>query len=76
MTLATIEKLCCPFDKADLQLTVVSKDLNEHIIEGIFYCSSCHRQYPIIRGVPIMNPDEYREPALEQPVVNRWLSNS
>ncbi len=72
MKIKTIKKLCCPFDKADLTLTEITKDLNENIIEGFFVCSSCQRLYPIISGIPIMSPDEYREFQLEQPVLERW----
>ena len=66
----TIDKLCCPFDKADLQLTEVTKDLENNVLEGYFICSSCQRIYPIVKGIPIMSPDEYRDFQLEKPVLN------
>lgn len=72
MRLSTIDKLCCPFDKADLHLQVISKDIEENIIEGILSCKTCNRYYPIVKGVPIMSPDEYREYKLEQPLLNNW----
>jgi uncharacterized protein YbaR (Trm112 family) len=72
MRLSTIDKLCCPFDKADLNLQIIAKDLNENIIEGILTCKTCDRYYPIVKGVPIMSPDEYREFKLEQPMLNNW----
>jgi len=72
MRLETIQKLCCPFDKADLQLTTIVKDTQENILEGFLVCSHCQRLYPIIKGIPIMNPDEYREFHLEQPLLERW----
>lgn len=73
MHIKTIDKLCCPFDHADLELTVVTKDLSgEEILEGFFVCQHCKRLYPIIKGIPIMSPDQYREAKLEQPVVDRW----
>lgn len=72
MQLKTIAKLCCPFDKKDLELQVLAKDTNENIIEGILSCLHCQRKYPIIYGVPIMSPDEYRQIKLEQPVIERW----
>lgn len=71
MKISTIEKLCCSFDKADLELTIVTKDIDGNIIEGILCCSSCNRVYPIVSGIPIMSPDEYREPKLEQPLLER-----
>lgn len=67
-----IEKLCCPFDKDDLELKVIAKDINENILEGYMTCKSCLRIYPIIKGIPIMTPDEYREPALEEPLMEHW----
>ena len=72
MKLHTIAKLCCPFDKHDLQLQILAQDIDQNVIEGILSCSTCRRKYPIIYGVPIMAPDEYRQIALEQPVVDRW----
>lgn len=72
MKLETIEKLCCPFDKQDLTLKIVGKDEHENILEGCLNCPECARIYPIIKGIPIMNPDEYREAQLEQPVLDRW----
>ncbi|AWV97441.1 Trm112 family protein [Arcticibacterium luteifluviistationis] len=68
----TIKKLCCPFDKADLTLTEITKDLDENVLEGFFVCNSCKRLYPIIKSIPIMSPDEYREFKLEQPLLERW----
>lgn len=68
----TIEKLCCPFDKADLELTTISTDIGENIIEGFLLCRRCERVYPFVKGIPIMSPDEYREFQLEQPLLERW----
>ena len=72
MKLTTIAKLCCPFDKQDLQLQILAQEIDNNVIEGILSCSTCLRKYPIIYGVPVMSPDEYRQIALEQPVVDRW----
>lgn len=72
MRLKTIEKLCCPFDKQDLDLKVLAKDMEENVIEGILSCIHCRRKYPIVYGVPIMSPDEYRQINLEQPIMERW----
>lgn len=72
MRQSTIDKLCCPFDKADLNLQIIAKDLNENIIEGLLCCKTCNRYYPIVKGVPIMSPDEYREHKLEQPMLENW----
>lgn len=71
MKLKTIEMLCCPFDKKDLELNIITQ-VEEDIIEGYFVCSDCKRIYPIVKGVPIMNPDEYREFSLEKPLLEKW----
>jgi len=68
----TINKLCCPFDKADLSLQIITQDLEKNILEGLLSCKQCDRYYPIIKGIPIMSPDEYREFNLEQPVIESW----
>ncbi|WP_353130410.1 Trm112 family protein [Parapedobacter pyrenivorans] len=75
MRIETIEKLCCPFDKAELSLTVIHQDDSGNVTEGFLICSECKRLYPIITGIPIMNPDEYREFKFEQPVLDKWQSH-
>lgn len=72
MRTSTINKLCCPFDKNDLELTAISKDLEGKIMEGFLSCKKCKRIYPMIKGIPIMNPDEYREFKLEAPLMEKW----
>lgn len=67
-----INKLCCPFDKQDLSLKVFTTDTDHNIIEGLLSCHHCNRYYPIIHGVPVMSPDEYREWELEAPLVKQW----
>lgn len=62
----TIEKLCCPFDKNDLTLQVMEQDVEGSVLKGILHCEKCNRSYPIVHGVPIMTPDEYREQGIEQ----------
>lgn len=68
----TIDKLCCPFDRSDLDLTVVTQDLQERVIEGFLTCSTCKRIYPMAQGIPIMNPDQYREFELERPLLEKF----
>jgi uncharacterized protein len=74
MKQSLIKKMCCPFDKRDLELKVFAKDTEENIMEGVLTCSHCKRYYPIAYGVPIMSPDEYRELSLEKPLLERWAS--
>ena len=72
MRLKTIEKLCCPFDKQNLELQVLVKDTDHNVLEGILTCNTCKRKYPIVYGVPIMSPDDYRQIDLEQPIMEQW----
>lgn len=74
MRIETIKKLCCPFDKAELELKIITQDIEGNIIEGYLLCNECKRIYPIVSGIPIMNPDEYREFRLEQPLLQRWTN--
>ncbi|MFB2120777.1 Trm112 family protein [Parapedobacter sp. 2B3] len=72
MNTETINKLCCPFDRADLTLTPIRTTETGAIDEGYLLCGQCNRIYPIVRGIPIMSPDEYREFGLEKPLLARW----
>jgi len=72
MRLETIQKLCCPFDKGALELTTITTDLDSNVLEGFFCCHECQRVYPIVKGIPIMSPDEYREFQLELPMMQQW----
>lgn len=71
MKIETIQKLCCPFDKAELELTTITQDIKRDILEGYLFCNDCKRIYPIVSGIPIMSPDEYREFKLEKPLLDR-----
>lgn len=72
MNTSLLKKLCCPIDKSDLNLQVFLRDENGEIIEGLLTCPDCQRYYPIVYGIPIMTPDEYREKALEAPILEKW----
>lgn len=72
MQKSLLNKLCCPFDKGDLNLTIFNEGDNGEIYEGVFVCPNCNRYYPIIYSIPIMSPDEYRELQLELPILKRW----
>ncbi|WP_268034691.1 Trm112 family protein [Algoriphagus sp. PAP.12] len=67
-----LNKLCCPFDKSDLNVEIIQETEDQQIIEGILTCPNCQRYFPIIYGIPIMTPDEYREKALELPKLQKW----
>ena len=72
MRLETIKKLCCPFDKSDVTLRIITKDDHDNVLEGILSCATCSRIYPIVSGIPIMSPDEFRNFELEQPMLDKW----
>jgi uncharacterized protein YbaR (Trm112 family) len=66
------EKIVCPMDKHELELKTFATDAEQNILEGIFTCPECKRFYPIIYGLPIMSPDEYRQIQLELPMLQLW----
>jgi uncharacterized protein YbaR (Trm112 family) len=66
-----LEKLCCPFDKEALEVSIIAESDTE-IHEGLLSCMHCKRYFPIVYGIPIMTPDEYRQRSLEVPVLERW----
>ena len=53
-------------------MKIFAQDTSGNISEGILTCQQCKRYYPIVYGVPIMSPDEYRERLLEAPVMEKW----
>lgn len=71
MRVETIQKLCCPFDKGELDLKITVKDIDGKVQEGLLTCHYCMRYYPIVSGIPIMVPDEFRERKLEEPFLNK-----
>ena len=72
MKRSLLDKLCCPVDKHELNLQIFAQLENGDIMEGLLTCPSCKRYYPIVYGIPIMTPDEYREKALEEPILKKW----
>lgn len=66
MTREFAQKLCDPYDKTELNLEIYLQDEKGDIIEGLFTNPQSGRYYPIVQGIPIMTPDEYREDWLER----------
>ncbi|MCI0921118.1 Trm112 family protein [Sphingobacterium rhinopitheci] len=62
----TLAKICCPFDKSDVQLKNIEQTVDGDVIFGYLSCKTCDRIYPILSGVPIMTPDEYRDEKFER----------
>ena len=54
--------ICCPIDKAELEL-VVEERTDEEIIEGELRCGECGERYPIEDGIPNLLPPDMREEA-------------
>jgi uncharacterized protein YbaR (Trm112 family) len=52
--------LCCPVDKADLELEVEDRDGDE-ILEGTLTCTDCGEGYPIEDGIPNLLPPDMRD---------------
>lgn len=71
MKQSLLSKLACPFDKGDLSIKIFKKN-QEEILEGFLMCRHCQRYYPIIYGIPVMSPDEYREISYESPLIAKW----
>jgi len=67
-----LDKLCCPFDKGDLNIKIYNELEDGEIHEGLLTCPTCQRYYPIVYGIAIMTPDEYRQMELEQPLLQKW----
>lgn len=74
MRIKTIQKLCCPFDKSDLHFKPITMSEEDRVVEGVLMCTHCNRVYPIVSGIPIMSPDEYRDFKMEQPLLEKWMS--
>ncbi|MEF8775385.1 MAG: methytransferase partner Trm112 [Haloarculaceae archaeon] len=53
--------LCCPLDKAELDLEVEERD--DEIIAGQLVCTECGETYPIEDGIPNLLPPDMREEA-------------
>lgn len=62
-------------DKEDLNLRVFVKHENGEIFEALLTCPECGRYYPVIYGIPIMTPDEYRDKSIEAPTLKKWGLN-
>ena len=75
MTKELLEKLCCPMDKHDLDISIINEGENGEILEALMSCPECERYFPVIYGIPILIPDEYRDESLEKPLLKKWDEN-
>jgi uncharacterized protein YbaR (Trm112 family) len=62
MKTETIEILCCPVCRGDLELiatkTVETEEGAADVISGILRCVACGVNYPITEGIPNLLPQE------------------
>jgi len=72
MTKFLLEKLCCPIDKHELEVNIFTENEDSEILEALMSCPDCKRYYPVIYGIPILIPDEYRDDGLEKPLLKKW----
>ncbi|GIU71043.1 MAG: hypothetical protein KatS3mg003_0522 [Candidatus Nitrosocaldaceae archaeon] len=66
-----LDILACPIDKYP-NLELYELKTEEEIVEGVIYCPSCSRFYPIINTIPVMLPDELRNKDEELKFLERW----
>jgi uncharacterized protein YbaR (Trm112 family) len=66
------EKLCCPMDKHDLEMNIFNEAEDGEILEALLSCPNCQRYFPVIYGIPILIPDEYRDESMEKPLLKKW----
>jgi uncharacterized protein len=53
----------------------ISNDLSNNDIiieEGILFCNSCSRFYPIVEEIPIILPDELRDKNKDLEFIKKW----
>ncbi|MEM2843241.1 MAG: Trm112 family protein [Candidatus Bathyarchaeia archaeon] len=66
-----MEILACPICKHHpLQLYVLEE--KKEVVEGLIFCSSCKRWYPIIDEIPHMLPDELRRKDEDLNFLKKW----
>jgi uncharacterized protein YbaR (Trm112 family) len=67
-----LDILACPIDKhypLDLFELASKGDVVE---QGVLYCNTCMRFYPIIDEIPVLLPDELREKQKDIEFLQKW----
>lgn len=59
-------------DKHNLNIHIFTQTEDGEILEALMNCPQCHRQFPVIYGIPVLIPDEYRDKTLEEPILKKW----
>ncbi len=57
-----LDILCCPLDKAELELEADERE-GEEVMDGQLACTECGETYPIDDGIPNLLPPDMREEA-------------
>jgi len=55
-----LDIVCCPLDKAELDLEVDEREDGE-VLAGRLTCTECGEAYPIEDGIPNLLPPDMRE---------------
>lgn len=55
-----MDVVCCPLDKADLDLDADERDETE-VLSGKLTCTECGEMYPIEDGIPNLLPPDMRD---------------
>ncbi|MFP4591597.1 MAG: methytransferase partner Trm112 [Halobacteriales archaeon] len=58
--------LCCPVDKAELELSVDERADDGEVVTGTLTCTECGEVYPIEDGIPNLLPPDMREELAEE----------
>lgn len=72
MTKDLYQKLACPYDKTAPLTLSAFRLAGDAVAQGLLECPSCGRYFPIIGRIPVLLPDDYRDPALEMPFLLQW----
>lgn len=59
MKASLMDILCCPLDKAELELNIIEEDETE-VLAGELTCTDCGTEYPIEDGIPNLLPPDMR----------------
>ncbi|GAA0729424.1 uncharacterized protein YbaR (Trm112 family) [Halorubrum trapanicum] len=57
-----MDVICCPLDKAALELDIDDAD-DAEVLAGTLTCTECGETYPIEDGIPNLLPPDMREEA-------------
>ncbi|MFD1571961.1 methytransferase partner Trm112 [Halorubrum laminariae] len=57
-----MDVVCCPLDKADLELDADERNETE-VLSGTLTCTECGETYPIEDGIPNLLPPDMRDEA-------------